>query len=100
MPSPDLPGLNERLRQLPATLAVEPSAGLAERIARRGRRRRWRRRAAEMAAVAAMLAAALALRAAVLDHTPTPVLDPGPFIQDATAQLLAAGHRRARKSPV
>lgn len=91
MPSPDLPGLNERLRQLPATLAVEPSAGLAERIARRGRRRRWRRRAGEMAAVAAMLAAALALRAAVLDHTPTPVLDPGPFIQDATAQQLAAG---------
>jgi hypothetical protein len=91
MPSPDLPGLDERLRQLPATLTVEPPAGLAERIARRGRRRRWRRRAAELAAVAAMLAAALAFRAAVLDHTPTPVLDPGPFIQDATAQQLAAG---------
>jgi Sigma-70 region 2 len=71
MPSPDLPGLNERLRQLPATLAVGPPAGLAERIARRGRRRRWRRRAAGVAAVAAMLAAALATRAAVLDHTPT-----------------------------
>jgi len=70
-PSPDLPGLNERLRQLPATLAVGPPAGLAERIARRGRRRRWRRRAAGVAAVAAMLAAALATRAAVLDHTPT-----------------------------
>jgi hypothetical protein len=49
MPSPDLPGLNERLRQLPATLAVEPSAGLAERIARRGRRRRWRPRPPQMA---------------------------------------------------
>jgi hypothetical protein len=92
MPSPDLPGLNERLRQLPATLTVEPPAGLAERIARRGRWRRWRRRAAGAAAVAAMLAAAFATRAAVLDHTPTPVLDPGPFIQDATAQQLAAGH--------
>ncbi|HEX8862703.1 MAG TPA: hypothetical protein VGC06_27155 [Actinomycetes bacterium] len=91
MPSPDLPGLDERLRRLPATLAVEPPAGLAERIARRGRRRRWRRRAAGMVAVAAMLAAGLATRAAVLDHTPTPVLDPGLFVQDATAQQLAAG---------
>ena len=91
MPSPDLPSLDERLRQLPATLAVEPPAGLAERIARKGRRRRWRRRAAGLAAVAAMLAAALAIRAAVLDHTPTPVLNPDPFVQDATAQQLAAG---------
>jgi hypothetical protein len=40
MPSRDLRGLNERLRRLPATPAVEPPAGLAERIARRGR---WRR---------------------------------------------------------
>jgi hypothetical protein len=38
-----------------------------------------------------MLAAALATRAAVLDHTPTPVLNPGLLIQDATAQQLAAG---------
>jgi hypothetical protein len=95
MPSPDLPGLDERLRRLPATLAVEPPAGLAERIARRVRRRRWRRRAAGVTAVAAMLAAALATRAAVLDHTPTPVLNPGLFVQGATAQQLAAGRWQA-----
>jgi len=33
MPGHDLPGLDERLRQLPAALAVGAPAGLAERIA-------------------------------------------------------------------
>jgi hypothetical protein len=53
MPGHDLPGLDERLRQLPAALA--------EGIAARGRRRL--RRAGAAAAVAALLAGAVLTRA-------------------------------------
>ena len=60
MPGPDLPDLEERLRRLPAALAVEAPAGLAERIVRGGRRRRRLRRAAAAAAVAALVAGAVA----------------------------------------
>ena len=62
MPGHDLPGLDERLRQLPAALAVGAPAGLAERIAARGRRCRLRRTGAA-SAVAALLAGAVLTRA-------------------------------------
>ena len=90
MPGPDLPDLEEHLRRLPAVVAVEAPAGLAERIARRGRGRRRLRRAAA-AVVAGLLGGVIATRAAVLDRTPTPVLDPGLVVQDATPGQLADG---------
>jgi hypothetical protein len=95
MPGRDLPDLEERLRRLPAALAVEAPAGLAEHVAGRGRRRRWARRAAAAAVAAALLAGAVATRSAVLDHTPAPVLNPGPLGQDATPGQLARGHWQA-----
>jgi hypothetical protein len=94
MPGRDLPDLEERLRRLPAALAVEAPAGLAERIARGGRRRRRLRRAAAAAVVAALVAGAVVTRAVVLDRAPTPVLDPGLLVRNATPTQLAGGHWR------
>jgi hypothetical protein len=94
MPGPDLPDLEERLRRLPVALAVEAPAGLAERIARGGRRRRRLRRAGAAAVVAALVAGAVITRAVVLDHTPTPVLNPGLLVGTATPEQLAGGHWR------
>jgi hypothetical protein len=91
MPGRELPELEERLRQLPAALSVTAPTGLAEQVARRGRRRRRLRRAGAAAVVAALLAGAVLTRAAVLDHTPAPVLDPGLVAPQATAAQLAAG---------
>jgi len=93
MPGHDLPGLDERLRQLPAALAVGAPAGLAERIAARGRRRRRLRRAGAAAAVAALLAGAVLTRAVLVDR-PTPVLGPL-LVHDATPAQLAGGRWRA-----
>jgi hypothetical protein len=95
MPGRELPELEERLRLLPAAMAVRAPDGLAERVARRGRRRRRLRRAAAAAVVAALVAGAVLTRAAVLDHTPAPVLDPGLVAPQATPAQLAAGHWRA-----
>jgi len=101
MPGRDLPDLEERLRRLPAALAVEAPAGLAERIARQGGRRRRLRRvtaAAVAVAVVGVVGVAVATRSAVLDDTPTPVLNPGPLVQDATPRQLARGHWQALPS--
>ncbi len=95
MPGRDLPDLDERLRRLPAALAVEAPAGLAERIAGRGRHRRWLRRATAAAVVVALLGGAVATRLAVLDHTPTPVVNPGLVVPNATPEQLAGGHWQA-----
>ena len=94
MPGSDQLGLEERLRRLPAALAVEPAPGLLEGVARRGRRRRRLRRASAAAAVVALLAGALATRSAVLDHDASQVLDPGQ-VRDAPAARLARGHALA-----
>jgi hypothetical protein len=94
MPGRDLPDLEERLRRLPVALAVEAPAGLADRIARGGRRRRRLRRAVAAAVVAALVAGAVITRAVVLDHAPTPVLNPGLLVGAATPEQLAGGHWR------
>jgi hypothetical protein len=94
MPGRELPELEERLRLLPVALAVGAPAGLAEQVARRGRRRRRLRRAGAAAVVAALVAGAVLTRAAVLDHTPAPVLDPGLVVPQATPAQLAAGRWR------
>jgi hypothetical protein len=99
MPGRDLSDLEERLRRLPAALAVEAPAGLAERVARGGRRRRRLRRAAAAAVVAALVAGVVITRAVVLDHTPTPVLDPGLLVRNATPTQLAGGHWRRLPVP-
>jgi len=98
MPGRDLPDLEERLRRLPAALAVEAPAGLAERIDRQGGRRRRLRRAAAAAVVVAVVGVAVATRSAVLDSTPTPVLNPGLLVQDATPERLVRGHWQALPS--
>jgi hypothetical protein len=92
MPGHDLPDLEERLRQLPAAMAVRAPAGLAERVAHRGRVRRWLRRAGAATAVAALLAGAVLTRAVVLDRAPAPVLNPGLLAPAATPAQLAGGH--------
>jgi hypothetical protein len=94
MPGRDLPDLDQRLRSLPATLAVDAPAGLAERIAHQGRRRRWLRRATAAAAVLVLLGG-VAVTRSVLVNQPTPVLDPGLLVQDATPAQLAAGRWQA-----
>jgi hypothetical protein len=94
MPGHDLPGLEDRLRRLPAALTVGAPAGLAERIAARGRRRRRLRRAGAAAAVAAVLAGAVLTRAVLVDRPPTPVLNPL-LVKDATPAQLAGGRWRA-----
>jgi hypothetical protein len=91
MPGRDLPDLEERLRRLPAALAVEAPAGLAERIARQGGRRRRLRRVTAAAVAVAVLGVAVATRSAVLDDTPMPVLNPGLLVRDATPRQLARG---------
>jgi hypothetical protein len=91
MPGRDLPDLEERLRQLPAALAVRAPAGLAERVAHRGRLRRRLRRAGAATVVAALLAGAVLTRAVVLDRAPAPVLNPGLLAQNATPAQLAGG---------
>jgi hypothetical protein len=96
MPGRDLPDLEERLRRLPAELAVEAPAGLAERVARQGGRRRRLRRVTAATLVVAVLGVAVATRSAVLDGTPTPVLRPGLLLgQDATPRQLADGQWQA-----
>jgi hypothetical protein len=95
MPGRDLPDLEERLRQLPAALAVRAPAGLAERVAHRGRTRRRLRRAGAATVVAALLAGAVLTRAVVLDRAPAPVLNPGLLAQSATPAQLAGGRWRA-----
>jgi hypothetical protein len=95
MPGRDLPDLEEHLRRLPAVVAVEAPAGMAERIARRGRRRRRLRRAAAAAVAVGLVGGVVATRAAVLDRTPAPVLDPGLVVRDATPERLAGGRWRA-----
>ena len=91
----DLPDLEERLRQLPAALAVRAPAGLAERVAHRGRVRRRLRRAGAATVVAALLSGAVLTRAVVLDRTPAPVLNPGLLAQNATPAQLAGGRWQA-----
>jgi hypothetical protein len=98
MPGRDLPDLEERLRRLPAALAVEAPAGLAERVARQGGRRRRLRRATAVALVVAVVGVAVATRAAVLDDTPTPVLGPFWLGQDAAPRQLARGRWQALPS--
>ena len=95
MPGRDLPDLEERLRQLPAALAVRAPAGLAERVAHRGHLRRRLRRAGAATVVAALLAGAVLTRAVVLDRTPAPVLNPGLVAQNATPDQLAGGRWQA-----
>ena len=46
MPTAERPDLEERLRRLPAVLAVDPPPGLLDGVVRQGRRRRLLRRAA------------------------------------------------------
>jgi hypothetical protein len=94
MPSRDLPDLDQRLRSLPAALAVDAPAGLAERIAHQGRRRRWLRRATAAAAVLVLLGG-VAVTRSLLVGQPTPVLNPGLLVQDATPAQLAAGRWQA-----
>jgi hypothetical protein len=91
----DLPDLDERLRRLPAVVAVEAPAGLAERVAHRGHRRRRLRRAAAAAVLVGLVAGVVATRAAVLDRTTAPVLGPGLVVRDATPAQLAAGRWRS-----
>jgi hypothetical protein len=95
MPGRDLPDLEERLRQLPAALAVRAPAGLAERVAHRGRLRRRLRRAGAATVVAALLAGAVLTRAVVLDRAPAPVLNPGLVARNATPAQLAGGRWQA-----
>lgn len=94
MPGRDLPDLDQRLRSLPAALAVDAPAGLAERIAHQGRRRRWLRRATAAAAVLVLLGG-VAVTRSVLVNQPAPVLNPGLLVQDATPAQLAAGRWQA-----
>jgi len=75
MPGRDLPDLDQRLRSLPAVLAVDAPAGLAERIAHRGRRRRWLRRATAAAAVLVLLGG-VAVTRSVLVNQPAPCSTP------------------------
>jgi hypothetical protein len=49
--------------------------------------------------VAALVARAVATRAVVLDRTPTPVLDPGLLVRNATPTQLAGGHWRRLPEP-
>ncbi|HSO53867.1 MAG TPA: hypothetical protein VL330_14190 [Actinomycetes bacterium] len=93
MPGRDLPDLDQRLRSLPAALAVDAPAGLAERIAHQGRRRRWLRRATAAAAVLVLLGG-VAVTRSVLVGQPKPVLNPGLLVQDATPEQLAGGRWR------
>jgi hypothetical protein len=95
MPGRDLPDLEERLRRLPAALAVEAPAGLAERVARQGGRRRRLRRVTAAALVVAVVGAAVATRSALLDDTPTPVLGPVLPGQEATPRQLVRGRWQA-----
>ncbi|HEU4899979.1 MAG TPA: hypothetical protein VFX88_20795 [Actinomycetota bacterium] len=90
----DLPDLDQRLRRLPAALAVDAPAGLAERIAQQGRRRRWLRRATAAAAVVVLLGG-VAVTRSLLAGQPTPVLNPGLLVQDPTPAQLAAGRWEA-----
>jgi len=94
MPGSDHLDLEERLRRLPAALAVDPAPGLLERVARHGRRRRRLRRVTAVVAVVALFAGVLATRAALPDRTSGEVLNPGQ-VQDATAARLASGHGQA-----
>ena len=92
MPIADLPDLEERLRRLPAALAVDPPPGLLDGVVRQGRRRRLLRRAAAAAAIAVLASGVLATRVIVADRG-AGQLHPG---QDgvATAARLAGGRVR------
>jgi hypothetical protein len=93
MPSRDLAEVEERLRRLPAALAVAPPVGLLERVVLRGRRRRLRRRAGGGALVAILLTAAVTTRAVMLDRPDHTTAGAG-GVHSATAAQLARGHWR------
>jgi hypothetical protein len=94
MPTAERPDLEERLRRLPAVLAVDPPPGLLDGVVRQGRRRRLLRRAAAAAAIVVLASGVLATRAVVGDGNAGQVLDPG-RARDATAAQLAGGRVRA-----
>jgi hypothetical protein len=93
MRSAERPDLEERLRRLPAVLAVDPPPGLVDGVVRQGRRRRLLRRAVTAAAVVALASGVLATRAVVADRGAGQVLHPGE-VRDAGAARLAGGRVR------
>ncbi|HET7517827.1 MAG TPA: hypothetical protein VFN05_09060, partial [Actinomycetes bacterium] len=101
----DLPDLDQRLRRLPAALAVDVPAGLAERIAQQGRRRRWLRRATAAAAVVVLLGGVAVTRSLLAASqrrsqpwAAGPGPDPGPAGRRPLGGAAAhAGHRAARR---
>jgi hypothetical protein len=94
MPTAERPDLSERLRRLPAALAVDPPPGLLDGVVRQGRRRRLLRRAAAAAAVVVLASGALATRALVADRNAGQVLAPGQ-VAEASAARLAGGRVRS-----
>jgi hypothetical protein len=94
MPTAERPDLEERLRRLPAVLAVDPPPGLLDGVVRQGRRRRLLRRAAAAAAVVVLASGVLATRAVVADRGAGQVLRPGE-VRDASAARLAGGRVRS-----
>jgi len=97
MPGADRLGLEERLRELPAVLAVDPPPGLLDVVVRQGRRRRRLRRAAAAAAIVVLASGVLATRAVVADRSAGQVLHPSQA-RDATAAQLASGRVRSLPS--
>jgi hypothetical protein len=94
MPIADRPDLEERLRRLPAALAVDPPLGLLDGVVRQGRRRRLLRRAAAAAAIIVLASGVLATRAVVADRGAVPLLHPSQD-RDASAARLAGGRVRS-----
>jgi hypothetical protein len=94
MPTAERPDLEERLRRLPAVLAVDPPPGLLDGVVRQGRRRRLLRRAAAAAAIVVLASGVLATRAVVADRGAGQVLHPGE-VGNAGAARLAGGRVRA-----
>jgi hypothetical protein len=94
MPTAERPDLSERLRRLPAVLAVDPPPGLLEGVVRQGRRRRLLRRAVAAAAVVVLASGVLATRALVADRNAGQVLRPGQ-VGKASAARLAGGRVRS-----
>jgi hypothetical protein len=93
MPTAERPDLEERLRRLPAVLAVDPPPGLLDGVVRQGRRRRLLRRAAAAAAIVVLASGVLATRAVVADRGAGQVLHPGE-VRNASAARLAGGRVR------
>jgi hypothetical protein len=94
MPTAERPDLEERLRRLPAVLAVDPAPGLLDSVVRQGRRRRLLRRAAAAAAIVVLASGVLATRAVLGDRNAGQVLHPGE-VRDAGAARLAGGRVRS-----